>query len=70
MRTVIVIDKNKLWDTLQAITCQSAPRLGEYVELTTQLFGNVFATGSVCNIRIDKSWPGHFLYDVILKGGK
>lgn len=69
MKQVIVINPERLNGNLVALSTATEPQRGEYVELITELRGDVIGTGNVVNPRPDHNWPGRWLYDVRVSAG-
>lgn len=70
MRTIIVIEPERIDGKLHGITCQVKPEPGEYVELVQELGALPFKIGNAVNVRPDGNWPGHFLYDVVVTASR
>ena len=65
MRTVLVIDEDKLDGKLTNLMTSREPKAGEEVELQSAIMClPLDVAGKVTNPRNDPNWPGHWLYDV------
>ena len=62
MRTIIVVNPDKLNGNLKGVKCMNQPELGERVELEHD--GQIFAAGAVSAVKPNTTWVGTWLYDV------
>ena len=65
MRTVLVIDPDKLDGKLTDLQTSREPQIGDEVSFRwAQTQTPIKMVGVVVSVRPDASWPGHWLYDV------